>query len=592
MNNQKTDDSLIIEIIERGQLGDILLSPLGLVTLISCIFLVGIYIKKGFSRRKKLARARWAGKKEKLAAQRQACKQLENAVYNEAAAYISTIAVDLPIRVKDKFLLRLPPSSKRLYLPDVNRGIFVGGSNGSGKSFSAINPLIRSQIDQAQEIYLYDNKLDLGDKSQTARIAGYALERGYEVHLFAPGYPESGIINPLDFLKDELDTSLAAQLAITINANFKSKSNKGDDFFQRAANLLTEGLFLYTKDTKHCDMLMCFALLCLDNLPQRLYEARDVRNQKLPTAFSQLIGCRRSEKTAESITASAFALFNSFVKWDLLPAFCGTTTVPLESKRRKMIIFGSSEENREVTAPLIAAIIHLLVSKNMSSRRNHSLVCALDEFPTLYLPSLSRWLNEKREQGFIGILGLQEYSQLEEKYGKEAANIIFTGCVTKLLFSTGSEITADKFSKYLGEEEIINTRTNQTIGKSGNSRSIQQESAKRPLFEVSQFNTLPRGQAVVISPGFASNNQANLPLLHKFEMTDEIKELEARSVRRWNQYKQQLIARNLHKQMSYEDLESRIAEAKGILPTIAEINKIFMDNQPHLQRNNNQGDEQ
>ena len=79
---------------------------------------------------------------------------------------------------------------------------------------------------------------------------------------------------------------------------------------------------------------------------------------------------------------------------------------------------------------------------------------------------------------------------------------------------------------------------------------------------------------MVISPGFASNNQANLPLLHKFEMTDEIKELEARSVRRWNQYKQQLIARNLHKQMSYEDLESRIAEAKGILPTIAENNKI------------------
>lgn len=569
MSNQKTDDSVIIEIIERGQLGEILVSPLGLVTLISCMLLVGLYVKKGFSRRKKLARARWAGDREKLAARRQACKQLKEGVYNETAAYISTVAVDLPIRVKGKYLLRVPPSSKRLYLPDINRGVFVGGANGSGKSYSCINPLLRSFFDRGEEVYLYDNKYHLGNASQSARVAGYALERGYEVYVFAPGYPESGVINPLDFLKDEWDGIHAEQLAITINANSrlsKGDSSKGDAFFREAADMLAKALFQYAKGCQHRDILMCFAILTLSDLPKRLFEADEVRQEELPTAFFQLISSKDSEKTAASIVASALSLFNRFVDWNLLPVFCGSTTIPLEPKRRKLIIFATSQSSQEVVSPLIAAIIHLLVIKNTSKKRSNSLVCCLDEFPSIYLPRLSNWLNEKREQGFIGILGLQEYSQLEKNYGKETANILFTGCVTKFLFSTGNEITANKFSKYLGEEEVINTRINRTRGKGEGSSTTQNESAKRPLFEVSQFNTLPKGKAVVISPGFASKNQANLPLLHEFEMTDEIKQLEARSVQIWNDYKTQLIAGNETRKMSYSDLKKRRAEAEWLLP--------------------------
>lgn len=45
--------------------------------------------------------------------------------------------------------------------------------------------------------------------------------RGYEVSILSPGFPESCVANPLDFLRSETDAEMARQLAIVLNRNFK-----------------------------------------------------------------------------------------------------------------------------------------------------------------------------------------------------------------------------------------------------------------------------------------------------------------------------------------------------------------------------------
>jgi type IV secretory pathway TraG/TraD family ATPase VirD4 len=123
--------------------------------------------------------------------------------------------------------------------PDAQRGIAVCGGPGSGKTFSVIDPAVRSAINQGFPIILYDFKYP----SQTSRIAGYAAENGYNVRVFAPGYPESDVCNPLDFLKEDTDSLMARQMAEVLNKNFSTGgANKSEDpFFTQAGDQLTEG---------------------------------------------------------------------------------------------------------------------------------------------------------------------------------------------------------------------------------------------------------------------------------------------------------------------------------------------------------------
>jgi type IV secretory pathway TraG/TraD family ATPase VirD4 len=80
----------------------------------------------------------------------------------------------------------------------------------------------------------------------------------------------------------------------------------------------------------------------------------------------------------------------------ILSAFCGKTTIPLDLTGKQMIVMGLDREKRDVVAPLLAMVLHMIVTRNVTQKRQVPLVLALDELPTLYLPALVQWLNENR----------------------------------------------------------------------------------------------------------------------------------------------------------------------------------------------------
>jgi type IV secretory pathway TraG/TraD family ATPase VirD4 len=172
--------------------------------------------------------------------------------------------------------------------------------------------------------------------------------------------------------------------------------------------------------------------------------------------LSQLISVKDSEKTAVSIIGTAQRMFQRFLKRDFVGAFCGKTTLPLDLDGKQLIVFGLDRNNRDIVGPLLAAILHMIVTRNVSRTvpRSNPLIVALDELPTLYLPALVNWLNENREDGFVGILGYQNIAQLEKVYGKELTRAIFGGTATKFIFNPQDTESAKLFSDYLGEMEI------------------------------------------------------------------------------------------------------------------------------------------
>jgi type IV secretory pathway TraG/TraD family ATPase VirD4 len=550
--------------------------------LITAMILVQVF--SGGDKKGKIARGYLGGLKEKRQAASKAKKQMKAITRNEVSLYVGC-----PQQVKEKLHSQWqaqglidakakPPKAKTstLFVPDAQRGTSVLGAAGSGKTFSVIDPLVRSALDQGFPTVVYDFKYP----AQTKRAVAYAMKRGYTVRVFAPGFPESEVCNPLDLIKDEEDAIAAGQLAQVINKNFNKGGDKGDKFFEEAGDSLVEGILLVTKavgrleDPKYCDLMMSQAILSLTSLPQRLQHAASNGTISVWASrpLSQLFGVMDSEKTVAGIVGSAARLFMRFMKKDFIGAFCGQTTLPLDLDGKQLLIFGLARNNRDIVGPLLAAILHMVVSRNVSRTvpRKDPLVTVLDELPTLYLPQLVNWLNENREDGFCGILGYQNIAQLEQFYSKELARAIFGGTANKFIFNPQDGESAKIFADYLGEEEVeFSSKSKSTGSKGGSSKSTSQQRQKRYLVEPSEFLKLRTGRAVVINPAFIRGQDAYVPMLTRIKVPDsDIKE-QNWAMSKWEGIRQKLIQRNgasVSDEERTRQFEERRALAEKLFP--------------------------
>jgi len=634
-------------------------------------------------------------------------KQLLNGNAQSRLSFLRGVLVTLR-KAKGK-TYRQKVAQRRLYIPDAQRGIAVCGAPGSGKTFSVIDPSLRSAVDQGHPIILYDFKYP----DQASMLVPYALLNGYSVEIFAPGFDESSVCNPLSFIAHVLDAETANQIATTMDKNFNLGDAKGDKFFDTSAAQLMQAAFALIRSFRESDILTVQAFLSLSDLVPRIKAwskrtpeqdlaiiffcskrirflisflevppiaalfqfsfgqnqdysfnllekvlaflatffsegagysdgrsllkfckerfsddffldlnyiieiidnftddikflendlpiqidmgngsissvevirlaiqhilnvfgemyrnypkymkllglslstaeidgflgkvsfcldaftyflnihpdynlssgAMRTRNLKswVANGFSQLISTEKSERTLASIVSVTNNNLIRFVKPNIARHFVGDTTLPLYLEGKQLIVFGLDRERRDTVGPLMATILHLIVNYNLTfrkdgQRRKYPLIVALDELPTLYLPSLTNWLNENRSDGFCGQIGFQNMNQLERSYGKEVARSILTGCNTKFIFNPGEPDSADFFSRMLGEEEIETKQRSRSSGKGGTSTSISEQEKGRKLFEPAQFLKLPQGKCVFLSPGYGNKTEAGVPFVQE-----------------------------------------------------------------------------
>jgi type IV secretory pathway TraG/TraD family ATPase VirD4 len=507
-------------------------------------------------RKKKLGTSQFGGKSEIATARKEALAQMKARKHNEVGLEIG--------EPSPGFLGK--DYSRSLLLPNMERGTLIIGQPGSGKTYSAGDPLLRSAIRQGFPIILYDYKYP--DEGQAETAVGYAVKHGYKVNIFAPTFPESQVVNILDFLSGEEDAETARQLAEVINSNFDKKGSKEDGFFSDAGKQLTQAILQITCGTAYSDIIMAQSILGLKKLPDRVHEA-DL-NPWVKASFSQFVSLSDSEKTVASIAGTANRLFSRFMMPSLLNAFCGETTLPLYLEGKQIVVFGMNRKLRDVLAPLMAAIIHMMVTINTTQQRKEPLVLSLDEAPTLYLPSLKNWLNELRSKGLVSILGIQNLAQLQETYGKENAQAIIGACATKFVFNPGEYKSAEEFANMLGEKQVdYQTRSSGSSGGKG-SNNISEQVQARKLFEPAQFLRLIRGHCIILSPGFCRRNEGSIPIkkaiiLPKYELAEVRKSSKA-----WPKIRQKLGEHYKRPDITGDDIKRRDVAAQAVLPEVLE----------------------
>ncbi len=432
----------------------------------------------------------------------------------------------------------------QIYLPFINEGCSIAGAPGTGKTFSVIDPAIRSALEAGYPVIVYDSK-----GAQTEAHAAYAASLGYRVSVFAPGKPYTGTCNLLDFVRDETDSLMAYQLAYILEKNssgLAAGQQSGKDFFARTGVSLVEAAILLAKFTEHPDLLTVGKILNLPMLIERIKALRESNTVSdwVIDAFAQLLSSEDAEKQVAGMIVTAQNVFKRFISKDLLPSFCGETSIPTTFDGKQILFLQTDLERRDAVTPLLAAVLQLLISKNFAQPRELPLVVSVDEFPSLFLPAFEGYLNELRSAGLIAFIGYQNFAQLRSRYGADGAKAMIAACGTQFFFNPRDFETAREFSQYLGQKEVSHYTKSRSSGKSA-SRSRNQQVQQVALVTPDEFLKFGKGECAYVNPGHRSERgAASVPVRCRVKIPDKEMAIHQKSVEAWDKtVRERLIAR-------------------------------------------------
>jgi type IV secretory pathway TraG/TraD family ATPase VirD4 len=318
------------------------------------------------------------------------------------------------------------------------------------------------------------------------------------------------------------------------------------------------------------DLMTAAAIAALPNLSARMKFASLRLNIWNSKAFSQIVGVgggkTETNVTEGGIIANANKVFQKFVEREFVSAICGTSDFNPDIEGKTLVVIGLNQDYRAILSPILATAIDTIVSRNVAHSRHRQtpLVVSLDEVPSIYLPKLANWLAEARSAGFVGMLGLQNFSQFKDAYGEDKATTILGNCATKHFLNPQDVSSAEQYSKYLGEQEIVYwTKSINGASGAGSKASISrsEQRQKVPLMTPEEFLKLPQGRAVTISPGYTNKQRQEgyIPIRHDISVATADIDDSKRSVAQWDK----ILANMQSRRSSLTDKEaSQIMEER------------------------------
>ena len=457
-----------------------LFNPIALSYL--AVLIVLLILKNGRGNEPVLAKARFATAGEIRNGKRRGLKQ---------------IAQGLP----DKAALKL----ENLVLSDIQPAIALAGKSGCGKTRSICDPAIENAIDQGWTNFVFDVKGEFIHKH-----AAYALSKGYEVYIYAPGFSYSDGLNFLNFMKNENDAKTAEEIAKILEANFGKPGERKDGFFSPQGVALLRLVFMLAKASPFGDLLSAWKFLSLPDLANRLKAAHSYGFFEslgfsiwIEEAASALRSMAKSEQTIEGIVGTAMTNFQRMIDPSIVPCLINNT-IPLDLTGKQIVFFQLDEDAKSATAPLVAAAIHMLVTRNLNAKvkRKKPLGLFLDEFDSIALPDIKDYITKMRSYGLAAILSYQSDSQVAHRYSRAYADSILSSCGIKIYFNTGHSETAQKLSNSLGNKQVKFQTESQSYGGK-TTRNVNEHIQQIPLITAREINEQEQGEAIIAyAPGF------------------------------------------------------------------------------------------
>lgn len=169
------------------------------------------------------------------------------------------------------------------------------------------------------------------------------------------------------------------------------------------------------------------------------------------------------------------------------------------------ICIPDDKEERYTLANLcISQLYKRLVDKTntlQSKKLPRHVYFLLDEFGNMPpIPKFDGMITVARSRNILFELLIQSYTQLETKYGKEAAETIKGNCNIQIFIGTDDQNTRDDFSKRCGDVQLLYEEVSKSKSEKnsdGNSKNISTQRTTRPLITPYELGQLPFGTVVV-----------------------------------------------------------------------------------------------
>jgi type IV conjugative transfer system coupling protein TraD len=415
--------------------------------------------------------------------------------------------------------------------------LLMTGTTGSGKTngFHTLLPQLRQR----------------GDKAIIVDVTGAYISRYYN--------PETDLIlNPLDMRSRNwdpwADCHLESHYDVLANAFIPENHHAKDPFWDNASKTVFKAAlkkyeFLKTLDI---DRLTTFLLTSSEREFEAFFKGTEAAtltcasNEKTTQSIrsvlsSHIEGLRQLETTKAGegaplatpptpLTTAPLAntLASSLTNYSALPS---TTPLPPSFSLRNWVMGEDTSGNpessetpagiknpaswlfitarsdqRQTLKPLLSAWVDIAINALMvlPEDYNRRLWFVIDELASLQrLPSLPMGLAEGRKYGGCFLIGFQSKPQLEEIYGRQAAESMLDLFNTKVFFRCTEPSTQTWISKVLGDKEETESQTSISYGANSmrDGVSLSQHTRQKPIVMPTELSQLKDLECYIKLPG-------------------------------------------------------------------------------------------
>jgi type IV secretion system protein VirD4 len=404
---------------------------------------------------------------------------------------------------------------------DLNQHVAIIGGSGSGKSVSYVMPNVLKIKDKS--IVVIDPKGTLYEKTSAAK-----LKEGYKVRLINFVDPNfSDRHNPLDYIRKESDALSIAQTILANSGQIKR------DFWDKAEESLLSAFILYVKyvlPSEYQHFGSVFNLITSDyETIERAFMQLD-RNHIARRAYLQSMS-KLEDKTRAGVFSSLSVSVDLWKYQEVrhltytsdfnLSDICNEKTIlyivmPIKDKRFRPIVSTFIDQ--------LLSEFYLVANQN-KGRLPVPVRCIFDEFNNVgKLSSFEETISTVREMG-VGIsMIIQSIGQLEQRYGKLAAEEIISNCDSILFLGTNSLSSCEYFSKLLGDTTVRVASDSQNKSDRGGSEGRSYTNITRPLRKPDELRRMDGETAYVFIRGkYPFNvNKARYYKMKEFEGISKI----------------------------------------------------------------------
>lgn len=376
------------------------------------------------------------------------------------------------------------------------RGILIGGTPGSGKSFAILEEIMRQFTAKFFTGVVYDFKFPTLTNKQFNYLNWYASSypirpKFYVINFDDPIY--SHRCNPISV--DSLTTISDAEentKVLMMNIN-KTWIQKEGDFFVDSANLFTAILMWYLKIlTKKYDYNVCSFphLVALSTFESRellfllFQQYRDLKAKMTP--FNDAIENGALEQLAGQVASAGVALAKiSSPELDYILTgddFSFDLNNPLAPK----ILCLGNNPDRQTTYSAPLGLMLSKLTKTLNRQKQAPSMYIVDEFPTIYIRGVDNLIGTGRSNKISTVLGFQTLAQVVADYGKETADKIIRLCGSRIMGQMMDE-DAKLISETIGKQKVLNRSYNYSSSDVSENQQVAMEDIV-PSYRISQFS--------------------------------------------------------------------------------------------------------